>query len=439
MPNTPGLVRSIGRWSLAALVLNGIIGSGVFALPGTVAARLGWLSLVAWLGALIVAVAIVLCFAEVSSRFREAGGIYLYAQAAFGRLIGLQMAWMAFLVRVLSAAVQINLLNVYLAEFWPPAATRGGSLLVSTVLVGVLAVINIRGVATGAGTSNVFAVAKLLPLLIFSALGVLWFFAGKTVPAPVPTVTSVGGWLQVLLLLMFAFGGFEAALLPLGEAKNPQRDAPFALLFGLGAVTVVYLLVQVTVLATLPDPGASDRPLAASARVLFGGAGAAFMTVAALTSVYGWLAGGMLNVPRLTMALADRGDLPSLFGRIHPTYHTPWVSILAYAVLVWLLAMQGDLLQNISLSTVSRMFTYGLVCASLPVFRRWDTRQPGRAAPALFRNPLGGLSAAVGVLVSAVLVVRMTGREALALGVTMLLALGHWVIVTRSSRVTGSQ
>jgi amino acid transporter len=439
MPNTPGLVRSIGRWSLAALVLNGIIGSAVFALPGTVAARLGWLSLVGWLVALIVAVAIVLCFAEVSSRFREAGGIYLYAQAAFGRFVGLQMAWMAFLVRVLSAAVQINLLNVYLAEFWPPAATRGGSLLVSTVLVGVLAVINIRGVATGAGTSNVFAVAKLLPLLIFSALGVLWVFAGKTVAAPVPTVTSVGGWLQVLLLLMFAFGGFEAALLPLGEAKNPRRDAPFALLFGLGAVTIVYVLVQVTVLATLPDPGGSERPLAASARVLFGPAGAAFMTVAALTSVYGWLAGGMLNVPRLTMAMADRGDLPSLFGRIHPTFRTPWVSILVFALLVWLLSMQGDLLQNISLATVSRMFTYGLVCAALPVFRRWDARQPGRAAPALFQIPLGGLSAAIGVLVSVVLVLRMTGREALALGVTMLLALGHWVIVTRPARVAGGQ
>jgi amino acid transporter len=427
MPESPRLVRSIGRWSLAALVLNGIIGSGVFALPGTVAARLGWLSLAGWAVAMVVAVAIVGCFAEVASRFQEAGGIYVYAQEAFGRFIGLQMAWMAFLVRVLSAAVQINLLNAYLAEFWAPAGTRAGALLVSTVLLGLLAAINIRGVRTGAGTSNVFALAKLVPLVIFAGFGVAWIAAGKTVAAAPPAVHDLGGWLQVLLLLMFAFGGFEAALLPLGEARDPRRDAPFALLFGLGAVTVVYVLVQVTVLATLSDPGASDRPLAASARVLFGGAGAVFMTVAALLSVYGWMAGGMLNVPRLTMAMADRGDLPAFFGRIHPTWRTPWVSIVVYAVLIWLLAMQGSLLQNISLSTVSRMVTYGLVCAALAVFRRRDEREPGRPGRALFRLPLGGLAAAIGVLVSVVLVVRMTGREAVALGITALIAAVHWL------------
>jgi amino acid transporter len=433
MPESPRLVRSIGRWSLAALVLNGIIGSGVFALPGTVAARLGWFSLAGWAVALVVAVAIVGCFAEVASRFQEAGGIYVYAQEAFGRLIGLQMAWMAFLVRVISAAVQINLLNAYLAEFWAPAGTRAGALLVSTVLLGLLAAINVRGVKTGAGTSNLFALAKLVPLLIFAGFGVAWMAAGKTVAAPPPAVHDLGGWLQVLLLLMFAFGGFEAALLPLGEARDPRRDAPFALLFGLGAVTLVYVLVQVTVLSTLTDPGASERPLAASARVLFGGAGAAFMTVAALLSVYGWMAGGMLNVPRLTMAMADRGDLPAFFGWIHPTWRTPWVSIVVYALLIWLLAMQGSLLQNISLSTVSRMVTYGLVCAALPVFRRRDRLEPGRPGPALFRLPLGGLAAGIGVLVSVVLVVRMTGREALALGITVLIALAHWLAWRRQA------
>ena len=423
-------VRTLGRWSLAGLVLNGIIGSGVFALPGTVAERLGWLSLVAFVAAALLAGAIILCFAEVASRFEEAGGPYLYAQAAFGRFAGLQMAWMSYFVRVASAAVQVNLLTVYLAEFWAPASTRLGGAVVSALLLGFLAVVNVRGVKAGAGMSNLFAVTKILPLLIFAGLGVLWMMKGQTVPAPSPTSNTPVGWLQVLLLLMFSYGGFEAALLPMGESKNPRRDAPFALLIGLGIVVLIYLLVQLTVLVTLPEPGASDRPLAAAARVLLGGPGAAFMTLAALVSVYGWGAGNMLNVPRLTMAMAERGDLPAFFGRIHPRYHTPYVSILLFAGLVFLLSLQGGLLSNISLSTVSRLLTYGLVCAAFPVFRRWDAIA-GRIAPALFRIPMGNLVAGIGLVTALVLVTRMNGREAIWLGVMVLIGAVHWLVVRR--------
>ncbi|HSR16174.1 MAG TPA: APC family permease [Gemmatimonadales bacterium] len=429
MADTARTVRSIGRWSLAALVLNGIIGSGVFALPGTVAERLGWLSLLAFVAAALLAGAIILCFAEVSSRFDRAGGPYLYAQEAFGRFAGLQMAWMSYFVRVASAAVQVNLLTVYLAEFWPPASTRVGGAVVSAVLLGFLAFVNVRGVRAGAGMSNLFAVAKIVPLLIFALLGVLWVVQGKTVAAPIPTTDTAGGWLQVLLLLMFSYGGFEAALVPLGESKDPRRDAPFALLVGLGTVVVIYLLVQVTVLATLAEPGASDRPLAAAARVLLGGSGAVFMTLAALISVYGWGASNMLNVPRLTMAMSERGDLPGFFGKIHPRFHTPYVSILVFAGLVFLLSLQGNLLQNITLSTVSRLLTYGLICAAVPVFRRWDSTAPGRIEPAAFRMPAGYLIAGIGILTSLVLVTRMNGREAVWLGVMILIGAIHWVVV----------
>jgi len=429
MADTAHTVRSIGRWSLAALVLNGIIGSGVFALPGTVAERLGWLSLLAFVAAALLAGAIILCFAEVSSRFDRPGGPYLYAQEAFGRFAGLQMAWMSYFVRVASAAVQVNLLTVYLAEFWAPASTRVGGALVSAALLGFLAFVNVRGVRAGAGMSNLFAVAKIVPLLIFALLGVLWVVQGKTVAAPIPTTDTPGGWLQVLLLLMFSYGGFEAALVPLGESKDPRRDAPFALLVGLGTVVVVYLLVQVTVLATLAEPGASDRPLAAAARVLLGSSGAVFMTLAALISVYGWGAGNMLNVPRLTMAMSERGDLPGFFGKIHPRFHTPYVSILVFAGLVFLLSLQGSLLQNITLSTVSRLLTYGLVCAAVPVFRRWDVSAPGRIEPAVFRIPAGTLIAGIGILTSLVLVTRMNGREAIWLGVMILIGTVHWLAV----------
>lgn len=422
----PELLRSLGRWSLAALALNSIIGSGVFVLPGTVGARLGWMSLAAWIIAAVFTGVMILCMAEVASRFTAAGGAYLFTQAAFGSFVGLQVGWLSYFVRAITAAVQANLFAAYLAEFWPYAATRSGGVLVTTIFIGALAAINIRSVMSGARVSNVFAIVKIAPLLAFGVLGLFWLLGDRSVPSAIASDTTAGGWLQVLLLLMFAYGGFETAVIPLAEAKDPRRDAPFALLAGLGLVVVIYLIVQITVLATLTDPDATNRPLADSARMMLGGGAAALITVAALISVYGWLSSNMLTVPRLSMAMADRGDFPSFFARVHPVFRTPWVSILFFASLSWALANQAGLVQNLSLSAVSRLFVYGLVCAAVPQLRRKERRGDAGIAPAAFRAPFGTALAVFGILISLMLAARMNMREAITLGITVALASVHW-------------
>jgi amino acid transporter len=428
----PRLVRSIGRWSLAALVLNGIVGTGVFILPGTVAARLGWIGLLAWVMAALFTAVMVFCFAEVASRFTEAGGTYLFVKAAFGRFVGLEMGWISYFSRALSAAVQANLFAAYLGELWPAAATGTGPLVVTTVFLGVLAGINVRSTISGAGTSNVFAVVKLAPLFALGGLGLAWIVMGRTGVAPIASDPTLGTWLQMLLLLMFAFGGFEPALIPLAEVKNPRRDAPFALLLGLGLVTLVYLAVQLTVLATLPDPGATTRPLAAAARVLVGGGGAVVITVAALISVSGWVAGSMLSTPRLTMAMAERGDLPAVLGRIHPRFRTPYVSIIAFAVLAAVLANLGGLLENLSLSAIARLFIYGLVCAALPRLRTKEERGDPSVGPASFTAPAGRWLAGIAIAISVLLAARMTAREAITMAIVAAVGLVHWLTVRRS-------
>ena len=155
------VLRTIGRWGLTAIVLNQIIGSGIFALPGTVAARLGWLVLPAHAIAALLALLIMLAFAEVASRFSQAGGPYLYAHAAFGRFVGLQMGWMAMFVRLLSAAVQVNLLTTYIAELWPPAGRPVGSAAIAAVFLGGLTVVNLLGVTQGTRVSSAFAALKI--------------------------------------------------------------------------------------------------------------------------------------------------------------------------------------------------------------------------------------------------------------------------------------
>ena len=419
---------------MAALVLNGIIGSGVFVLPGTVGGSLGWASLAAWLVAAVLIGAMVFCFAEVASRFSTSGGAYLFTQAAFGPFVALQVGWLSYFVQTITAATQANLFSTYLAEFVPWAGTRGGGLVVTMLFIGVLAAINIRSVVSGARTSNAFALVKIAPLVAFGILGLLWIAGGKTVAPTAATDPGVSGWLNALLLLMFAYGGFESSVIPLAESKDPGRDAPFALIAGLALVTVLYLVAQLVVLATLPDPDATNRALAESTRAMLGAGGAAVITVVALISVYGWLSSNMLAVPRLSMAMAERGDFPSVLARIHPTLRTPWVSVLAFAGISWALANVAGLLQNLSLSAVSRLVVYGLVCASLPVFRRRDAHASPEVGPARFRAPGGMALAALGVATAVVLAARMNTREAVTMAIVVALASIQWTIKRRSSR-----
>lgn len=395
---------------------------------------MGWSSLVAWIIAACVIAAIIFCYAEVASRFSDAGGAYLFTAAAFGAFVGLQVGWLSYFVRAITAAVQANLFSVYLAAFWPWAGTRWGGVLATTLFIGFLAAVNVRGVRSGAKMSNVFAVSKTVPLLAIGIVGCLWIATGRTLSPPVALEATAGAWLQVLLLLMFAYGGFESAVIPLAEARNPRRDTPFALLVGLGLVMLIYLTTQLTVLATLPDPGRSPRPLADSATMMLGSEAGAIVAVVALLSVYGWLAANMLSVPRLSMAMAERGDFPALFAKVHPVYRSPWVSILIFAGLSWALANQAGLLQNLSLAAVSRLFTYGLVCAALPVLRSKELRGDPDISPALFRAPLGVALAVIGIVASLILATRMNLREGVALTLTVASATAYWAATRRKLR-----
>src|ERR1051326_8925522 len=150
------------------------------------------------------------------------------------------------------------------------------------------------------------------------------------------------------------------------EARDPERDAPVALFVALAAATLIYSLGQTVVTLTLPNAGASTRPLADSARIFLGAPGAGFLAVCALLSTFGYLAGGMVNVPRLTFAMAEQRDLPRVFGSVHPRFRTPHVSIVVYAVLVWGLAASRGFLQYLTVSVAARLITYGLVCAAPP-------------------------------------------------------------------------
>jgi basic amino acid/polyamine antiporter, APA family len=428
LPPEPGrqeLVRVIGRWSLAALIINCIIGSGVFGLPSVVAALVGRASVLAVLFGGVGAAVIMACFAEVASRFTETGGPYLYVRSAFGRLLGIEVGWLVWLVRLASCAANANLFVIYLGEFWSQATQPAPRLAILTLLLGILAAINIRGVRAGTQVSNFFAISKLSALAIVCGAGAFYLMRTHHFVAAAGVNPTAGAWVRAMMLLIFAYGGFEAAVISSGEAKNPRRDMAFGLLIAVIAVTAIYGLIQWVVVAVLPDPGHSERPLADVARIVIGPGGAAVIAGGALLAVYGYLSGNILATPRITFALAERGDFPRFFAAVHRRFHTPYFSIAIFAVLVWMLALFGSFTANATLSAGARLFYYGLVCAGLPVLRK---KQPGAA---LFRLPAGSLFAVVGVLICLGLLTQIDFGKSLVLGVTFAIGLVNWMAVRK--------
>ncbi len=419
----PQLTRAIGRWTLAALVLNGVIGSGIFGLPDDIARLVGPAAPKAYLLAALGIGIIMAVFAEVASQFRDAGGPYLYARVAFGPFAGIQMGWFAWLVRLTSAAANANLFVVYLGEFWPAATQQAPRALLLTLMIWSFAAVNVRGVVAGAGTSNLFTATKLLPLGIFIGAGLL---LSEMAVTPAPAAATTDDWFQAALALVFAYGGFEAAMMPMGEARDPRRDAPFALFTGLAAVTAIYTLVQVVTMYSVENLAASQRPLADAARTFLGPWGASFISVGAMLSTAGYLAGSFVNAPRLTYAFAERGDFPRVFAAVHDRFRTPHASILLFGALVWGLALYGSFLWNAILSAVVRVFTYAIVCAALLQLRRQKPQADS------LRLPLGWLFALTGFGLCAVMAAQMNAEHAKIVAALVAVATLNWLLVSKS-------
>ena len=410
-----GLVRGIGRASMVALAINAVIGAGIFGLPSRVHALLGPHALLAYLACALLVLLVVLCFAEVGSRFERSGGPYLYAREAFGPLLGFQVGWLLWLTRVTAFAALCNLLLEYLAHLWPAATTPAWRVGLATGIVALMVAVNIRGVRPAAIVTNVFTIGKLVPLLLFVAVG-LWFVEpARLVPQATPTVADFSAG---MLLLVFAFTGFETATVPAGEVRDPRRTLPFAILAALAVIVPVYLLVQVVCIGTLPELADSNRPLADAAQRFAGSAGAAVIVVGALVSITGTLNGQVLAAPRLLFAMAEHGQAPAVLGRTHRRHHTPHVAIALTGVAMLVLTLSGSFMAAVAISTLTRLLTYAATCAAVPVLRR----RPD-APPALFRAPGGMLTVAVALVVIAWLFASVGVRELRDVGIAMALGL----------------
>lgn len=397
--NQPTLLRAVSRWPIVGLAVNGVIGSGIYLLPASAAALLGPASIWAILLAGLAVGLIVLCFAQASSYFDQPGGAYLYTREAFGGFVGFQVGWMTWLTRLATAAALSNAAALAIAALWPAAAGGWPRAGIVVATLALLTWFNLVGVKSGVRTSVVLVIGKMVPLVLFAAVGI-WFVDWSAL--------AVREWpdsrrlAESALLLLFAYAGFENTPAAAGEYKNPQRDIPFALLTMIGIVTATYVAIQVVALGTLPSLGQSRSPLAEAAQGFAGSPAVWLITVGAAISILGTLNNTILFGARYAYALSFDGAGPRALAQVHPVWRTPAIALLVQAAISLPLALTGSFEQLALLSALARLFTYMGTAASLLVLRpRFAQRQGALHLPGGALVPCAALVVSLALVASA--------------------------------------
>jgi amino acid transporter len=379
------LLRAVGVWGLTAAIINVTVGGGIFRLPSGVAASLGAAAPIAYLVCAIAMGLIVLCFAEAGSRVALTGGPYAYVEVAFGPFVGFLSGALLWAGVTSALAAVTSFFAVSLAALVPPLASTAARVTVMLVILGGLTALNIRGVSGASRFNAAMTIAKLLPLALLVFGGALALHRSNLVWHDTPSVGAIG---RSSVLLIFAFLGVETALVPSGEVKDPARNVPRAVFLAIGSIAVLYVAVQIVAQGVLGASLATSKtPVADAGGAAFGPWGRTLILVGSTVSMFGYVGGMTLAVPRMLFAFARDGFLPRSVAAVHPRFRTPYRAIAIQAVLVALLAASGSFEWLAIVANGAVLLVYATCCMATVELRRRDVRAGG--VP--FRVPAAGL------------------------------------------------
>lgn len=430
-PDDAHLRREIGKLGVAAIAMNGIIGSGIFALPAVAVARLGAFSPWAFTICAALILAVALTFARLASFFDTTGGPIVYTTTAFGPYVGFQTGLLIYVSRVAAIAASANLIVDHAAAVW--GVLSAGSVRAAAVIsyIGVATVLNAMGVRAGMIAILVVSILKLAPLFVLIALGAPEIGWAKIAAAEFPQTGQLGA---TTLVLMYAFIGFEFSLINAGETRDARSNIPRALVGTVLGVAICYILIQLVVVSVAPDVGKSETPLIETAVRLMGPVGAILLSFGVIFSVGGGTMTSLLTAPRLTFALAQQRSLPQALAYVNPKTGAPVWSILMCGALSIALAVGQHFVWLATMSTFVRLVSYLLCIAALPVVER---KLGGNAA----HFPLiGGLSvpSVAGLLTIWLLSQSSFGAISVAVVIVLVGTLIYFSCRPRSLKVRGN-
>ena len=424
--SVPALRRALGRWDLTAIGVNQVIGAAIFILPAQVAQLVGSWAPLMFLGVGLASLFVALCFAEVGSRFDSTGGPIGPARAAFGRFVGFEVGWMLWFSRVSSGASVINGLALALGYYWPVVSTGAPRALVILAVLGGLTWANLRGIKQTSWLVNFFTIGKLLPLIVFALVGVWFADWSRVVPTGPAPLTQLG---QAALLLIFAYGGYEVTGIPAGEASNPKKDVPFAFVAVILIVSAVMTVTAAVATGLLPDVGATTTPIADASALIMGAFGGLLVSLGSVISTTGNNMGQLLSGSRTVYALAENGDLPPVFAKVHPEFRTPYVAIWFTSIVLVVLALTGSFVFLAAVSAVARLVVYLSACGATLRLRRAD--RASRVAPAQFTAPLGPVIPLLAIAITSSILAGATSQQLLSGVVALAVGAVLFAIATR--------
>jgi basic amino acid/polyamine antiporter, APA family len=419
-----GLNRVVGPVALAASMISIVVGAGIFVVPAQLSQALGSLAPLAIVACAIAIGAIGVCMAEAGSRLPSSGGVYAFVEAAFGPCTGYVAGTLFWVSNVLACGAVSSALGDVIAAALAPSMRTEVHAVVAAATVSVICAINIGGIERGMRLVSLSTLIKLMPLVLFLAIGIFALhgqnFAGTT---PVSS-ESVG---RALLLTLFAFQGFETSLSAGGEIKDPTRTIPRAVLLALSGVALLYIAVQVVAQGILgPSLGQSSVPLA-DAMGRISPALRVMMLAGAALSMFGWLTSDLVGSPRVLFAFGRDGLLPRALGRLSDRGHAPYVAIICYGAIAIALALSGSFAQLAAPATLALATLYIAACLSSWQLARHGVAQAG--------TPLGfrwlSAAAAIGVASMLALIVLASRTEILGLLILIGLSLFAYFVQTR--------
>jgi len=362
-----GLERAIGPIGVGAIALNGVIGAGIFALPAVAAKSAGLFSPWLFIICALLIMTVVLSFARAASFFGDTGGPVVYVEEAFGNFAGFQVGWLYSFARIAALAANAHLLVTYAAWLWPELDTGTPRLIIISMICMFLTVINMVGVRSGLAAVLALTVLKLLPLFLIVLLGLGQVNPDVFIAPQIPEFEGLGA---LILVLLYAFVGFESAVVPAGEVTNPRKSVPWSLIWTVSIICVLYFLIQLVSVSVAPGIGNSERPLAAVAEQLMGAPGATLLVLGAVFSICGNLSGMFITGPRMLYAMGRDGGLPAWFANVNPRFHTPANSIVFMGAVGLALALSGSFVWLAAMSTAVRLIVYMSVILALPSLKK---------------------------------------------------------------------
>ncbi|MCB0647853.1 MAG: amino acid permease [Saprospiraceae bacterium] len=381
MQREEGLKRSVGTLGLSANIINIIIGSGIFALPAIVAGYMGSASIVAYIFCGFLMAMVMLCFAEAGSKVTNTGGPYTYIETAFGDYAGFISGIIAIGANLFADAAVSNALVNVIGNTYPIFASGWMRFAFLFVLFYGLVYINVIGLKQGMGLVKLNTVLKLIPLLLLVVIGMKDVTLSNLSINEMPGLKSLG---ETSLLLFFAFQGCETGIIVGGEVINPNRTVPRAILLSSVTVIVVYILIQTVSQGVLGSalPDFKSAPLAETAKVVMGPFGYMLLTVGAVISMFGYMSGTILNSPRIVYALSRDGVIPvKALSKIHPSFSTPYIAIIIYTSIGFILAVTGSFEKLVIIASSSMLILYLGVALSVIKLRQTKSEIKGFTIP----------------------------------------------------------